>query len=175
MDPIADLSHLFRMVPISHYYLDREPPNAASVRDSIHRRSVAATTPTTATSLPPTLDASEAPEVTSDGAAAVPTLSTGDTEAGGISLPPTPAPKDTPAPSQENFSSQPEGIEPAPHPQVDDVEGPITTTVAVPADESIEESQDGLATSASEDKMDEISLGGGSVRGDADQEDVDLS
>ena len=157
------------MVPTSHFYLDREPPNAAAVRASMQRKSApAATTPLSAsTSYPPTLDVGG---TTAEGAMAVPTESTG------ASLPPTPAAKDTPKPDYKALPE--EGVEAELHPQADDVEGPVTTTVAVPASEgaapadeaglAASESNGGLST-ASEDKLDEISLGGG------DEEEVDLS
>ena len=138
---------------------------------------MAVTTPMSGTSFPPTIDAGETPQTTSEGAVVVPIESTGEEEAAVASLPPTPAAKDVPMPNVDEPTSQPEGIEPAPHPQVDDVEGPVTTTIAAPAEETsmtASDSQGGLGISG-DDNMDEISLGGGSVKGDGDHEEVDLS
>lgn len=111
----------------------------------MRRKSVAAT--------PSAVEAVSEPETT---AAIVPTNSTSQEAA-----PPRPNAKDSPPLS----SARQEGVEPAPHPQASDVEGPITT-IAEPS------SQDAPLSSntPSEDKLDEISLGG-----DGDQEDVDLS
>jgi hypothetical protein len=159
------------MVPISHYYIDREPPNSASVRDLISRKSTSATTPQSA-SFPPTIDASQA--VVPEGSVAVPTESHGGD--GNIPTPPTPAAKDAPTPEAEETPSQPEGIEPEAHPKIDDVEGPVTTTVAVPADGTAmaaTDSQGGRSTT--DDHLEEISLGGRSVKGDGEEEEVDLS
>lgn len=108
---------------------------------------------------------------------AVPTEYTGGAETDGASLPPTPAAKDTPRPQLPEQPMQVEGIEPAPHPETKDVEGPVTTTVAVSAEEATlptSESNGGLSTT-SEDKLDEISLDGESGRGDEAEEDIDLS
>jgi hypothetical protein len=157
------------MVPISHYYLDREPPNASSVKEAIRRRSMAAGT---------SVDANgSAPQLAADGAMPVPTNSTSAS-----SLPPTPAAKDVPMPQimEESNSQQGTNIEPAPHPQVDDVEGPVTTTIALPADDDdegptgITEPYGSLPTQ-SEDNLEEISLGGGSQRDDGEEEEIDLS
>lgn len=134
------------MVPISHFYLDKEPPNAKSIRDMMNRRPSAAARQSSA---------GEAQRVTSEGVAVVPTESTHED-----APPPPPASKDSPPIS--NTEAQAVGIEPEPHPQVEGVEGPITTTIAEPSSE--------LSASSSADKLDEISLGG-----DGDEEEIDLS
>ncbi|UZJ53298.1 hypothetical protein CBS101457_002618 [Exobasidium rhododendri] len=165
-----------KMVPISHYYLDKEPPNSASVRDFMHRRSTTANTPQSATSFPPTIDAARAPATTSEGAVEVPTLSTGGGSEEGLSLPPTPAAKDDVLPIFGQSSTQEERIEPAPHPEVEDIEGPITSTVAVgDAEAPVTASDSQGAIGTPDERMDEISLGGGSVKDYGDEEEVDLS
>lgn len=134
------------MVPISQYYLDKEPPNAKAVRDMMTRRPSAAARQSSA---------GNEQRVTPEGAAVVPTESTNE------DAPPPPASKDSP-PVSHTETRQGE-IEPEPHPQVDGVEGPITTTIAEPSSEL-------SASSSTDEKLDEISLGG-----DGDQEEIDLS
>lgn len=166
--------------------MDKEPPNAAKVREFLGRGA--------GSNLP-----SESDRRADDDA---------DPEAGPSvvhdeSIPPTPASKDYDHPSTlvADSHAEGEGREPAAHPEVEGIEGPATTTVAVS-----EEEQDGTAVltedgapavpvpdteghdpalqpnesvsglSTDESKMDEISLGGESVKGDAAaEEEIDLS
>ena len=159
--------------------MDKEPPNAAQLRKSIGRKSI--------------------PSTPNDVAIHQGSLGPRDE-----SIPPTPATKDDyvpppPPPQKEEESAK--GKEAETHPDVPEIEGPITTTIAVPEGENEENAikdqtpaatvevqsegttaaVDGLHTSESasglsvgEDKMDEISLGGESVREDAEEE-IDLS
>jgi hypothetical protein len=156
--------------------MDKEPPNAAQLRKSIARKSIPSTPNDVAVgprdeSVPPT------PATKDD------------------NVPPPPPPQKEEDPIKHTTEDEPES-----HPSVPEVEGPITTTIALPEGEENEksiipdpktpvaavevqaegtadilhtsESAGGLSTG--EDKMDEISLGGESVRGDAEEE-IDLS
>lgn len=155
--------------------MDKEPPNAAQLRKSIGRKSIPSTPNDSAVgprdeSIPPT------PATKDD------------------SVPPPPPQKE-----EDPVKQTGEEIKEAEtHPNEPEVEGPNTTTIAIeeganeedaiehPTPATAVEVQsegvvDGLTASesagglsASEDKMDEISLGGESVRGDAEEE-IDLS
>lgn len=175
------------MVPISQFYIDKEPPNAQQIRSML-------------------------------GGEAPPPNEGGSGSGSGSQLPPPPASKDElPAGGHEVAEpehTQGEGREADPHPSVPDVEGPVTTTVALPSGRDVPEEQDGatdeppvpldeadqttIDTGAAEDaaqdthdtrdtqlssgargagyeNMDDISLGGESARGDDANSEVDLS